>query len=322
MSSYLTELRALYQLHLKKRPVVLSHEINSRCNLKCSFCDYWRYERDELDTDEIFYLLEQAKSFGILFYNVWATEPLLRKDLPDILEHAHKLGMTTSLITNGLLLENRIDELDHLDYLSISLDSIKSLEEIRGIRFNTVLPGIIKARDKLNKEILINCVLSKKNLEDVEDLVKLAKDLGMKISFEPIHKIESIDSTDWSTLDIKKNNKYQRVIDKLILMKKKGYPIINSITYLELVKNMSTDYKCHASDIILNVTSNGTVEHCRLKKTKLGDISSSLEHIWNNSKAIRNDVTSNCSGCLFFGYVENSLLYNFKPEVIKNYEWM
>ncbi|WP_245527545.1 radical SAM protein [Methanosalsum zhilinae] len=321
-SSPLFYLKTLWQLHIRKRPVVLSHGINSSCNLRCSFCDYWMEERDEMSTEEIFDLLREARSFGILFYNAWTTEPLLREDLPEILEYAHQLGMITSLITNGKLLEERIDDLEHLDYLSVSVDGIRTHKQIRGLDFAAILPGIVKARDKFHKKILINCVISNKNLTDIEDLVKLVQDLNLKISFEPVHEFKSIDKKTWEEFGIDNRQEYEKIVDRLIEMKKEGYPIINSITYLSMVKNLDLNYRCHASDIILNVTSDGEVEHCRVRKKSIGNIREGITNIWDRSDNTRKHLTSSCEGCLFFGYVENSLLYEFRPEVIKNYEWM
>ena len=42
-----------------------------------------------------------------------------------------KLGMITSMVTNGKLLYERAEELGDVDYLSVSVDGIKSYKEIR-----------------------------------------------------------------------------------------------------------------------------------------------------------------------------------------------
>ncbi len=150
--------KALWQLRVRKRPFVLSHGINARCNLRCKFCEYWKEEGAEMETGEIFSLLDEARSFGIGVYNAWTAEPLLRKDLPEILKHAHDLGMMTSLITNGKLLKKRIPDLSDLDYLSVSLDGIKTFREIRGFEFDGVLDGIIEAKEA-GHSILLTCVI-------------------------------------------------------------------------------------------------------------------------------------------------------------------
>ncbi|MCK9587601.1 radical SAM protein, partial [Methanothrix soehngenii] len=103
--------RALWQMRIRKRPYVLSHGVNARCNLRCSFCQYWREPGGEMTKKEIFRMLDEASSFGIGVYNAWTVEPLLREDLPQILRHAKSQGLITSLVTNGLLLAKRADEL-------------------------------------------------------------------------------------------------------------------------------------------------------------------------------------------------------------------
>ena len=110
--------KALWQMRIKRRPFVLSHGINARCNLSCSFCEYWRRPGKEMSMQEIFRMLEEASSFGIGVYNAWTVEPLLREDLPEILSYAKSQGLITSLITNGRLLARRAKELPYLDYLA------------------------------------------------------------------------------------------------------------------------------------------------------------------------------------------------------------
>jgi len=314
--------KALWQLRVRKRPFVLSHAINSRCNMQCRFCEYWKEGGDEMSTEEIFRLLEDARSFGIRVYNAWTTEPLLRDDLPQILDYAHSLGMMTSLITNGKLLYKRADELKHLDYLSVSVDGTDSYKEIRGIDFSEILPGIKKAKEGRKNPMLLNCVISGKNLDDIEDLIHLADELNVKISFEPLYEFGGIGKTVWDEFGIRDMEKYSKTVERIIEMKKQGYPIINSKTYLTMVKNRRPNYRCHASDIILNVTADGTVENCRVRREKLGNVQDGIRNVWISSKKKRKTISRECEGCLFFGYVENSLMYDFTPEVMLHYDWM
>ena len=314
-------LRALWQLRVRKRPFVLSHGINARCNLQCRFCEYWKEHGDEMETGEIFNLLDAARSFGIRVYNAWTAEPLMRKDLSEILEHAHGLGMVTSLITNGKLLKKRIPDLSDLDYLSISVDGIKTFKEIRGIDFDCVLDGIIAAKEAGHK-ILLNCVISGGNLDEIRNLVYLARDLGVRISFEPIHEFSGIEQSVWDEIGIRDTGKYERAVDQIIGLKKNGFPIINSFTYLKMIRSLKPDFRCHAGDLILHVTADGKIENCRVCRTYLGDVSEGIANVWKSSEGLRKRASETCGGCLFFGYVENSMLYDFNREVIAHYEWM
>jgi len=326
-SSLLFAVKAMWQLHVRKRPFVLSHGINARCNMQCKFCDYWKQDvsdGSEMSTQEIFDLLDEAYAFGIRIYNAWTTEPLLRKDLPEILRYARNLGMVTFLITNGKLLESRVDDLCDLDYLSVSVDGISSYEKIRGMEFGHLLAAIKAARGKMKNPILLNCVISRLNLDDIEELVHMARELDVRISFEPLNESESIDRTVWDEIGIRDVDldKYRQTVGRIIEMKKEGYPIINSKTYLKMVRDMKPAYRCHASDMILNVTSDGVIENCRLCRKPLGNVEDGIGRVWESSKDMRREIVEGCDGCLFFGYAEGSLLYDFKPEVILHYEWI
>jgi len=274
-----------------------------------------------MGTDAIFGMLEEARDFGIGVYNAWTAEPLLRSDLPEILHHAKGLGIITSLITNGKLLSQRAHELEDLDYLSVSVDGIESYKEIRGVELGPVIEGI-KAAQEMGHQILMNCVISRKNLHELGDLVNLAKDLGVLISFEPLNQSREIDDVVWDDMGIRDWAAYKVALDDLIDMKKGGFPIINSLTYLRMVRDRDFSFRCHASDIVLHVASDGTITSCRVQKEPLGHVSQGLSNVWASSQEKRKRIVSGCEGCLFFGYVENSLLYDFRPEVLAHYEWM
>lgn len=320
--------RALWQIRVRKRPFVLSHGVNARCNMRCKFCEYWKKTGEEPTKEEIFKLLNDAREFGIGVYNAWTVEPLLRKDLPQIMAYAKRIGLITSMVTNGKLLYERAEELGDVDYLSVSVDGIDSYKEIRRMDFETLLKGLKKAIKvrKLQKKknpILMNCVLTGKNLDDIETLILLAKKLGVKVSFEPVHEFPGISDEIWNDIGIRNKEKFHCTVDHIIGLKKQGYPIINSKTYLKMVRDGKMDYKCRASGIIMNVTHDGTLETCRVHNESLGNVIwDGFESVWKNSEEHRKEIVENCSGCLFFGYTENSLMQSFNPEVLMHYEWM
>ena len=313
--------RALWQMRIKKRPFVLSHGISARCNMSCRFCEYWKTPGKEMSTPQVYKMLDEAQDFGIGVYNAWTVEPLLREDLPDILGHAKSLDLTTSLITNGLLLKKRVKDLDNLDLLSVSVDGIKSYRELRGVDLDIIIEGIRTAQ-KAGHEILMNCVISGRNLSELEDLVHLAESLGCWISFEPMHESSGIDDSVWKHMAIRDVSAYEKAVKRLIELKKSGSPIINSLTYLEMILDLEPRFKCHAADIILHVASDGTAGTCRVHQEPLGNVCNGLARTWEASIKKRREIAGKCDGCLFFGYVENSLLYEFVPEVMMHYEWM
>lgn len=311
-------MRAVWQLRVRRRPFVLSHTVNTACNLRCSFCPHWRRRGREMSLGEIREMLDDAARFGIGAYNAWATEPLLREDIGEILRYARSVGMITSLVTNGILLRERLDDLESLNYLTVSVDGIESLREIRGIDLDEIMDGILEARRR-GIEVLMNCVVSDKNLGELASLVKLARRIDAWISFEPLHEF---DDADWDSLSIRDLERYRSAIGELIDLKSRGSPIINSITYLRMMQRRDPKFRCHAADLILHVSADGSVYLCRVHDEPLGHVSRGIANVWRESREMRKKISDGCSGCLFFGYAENSMLYDMVPEVVLHYEWM
>jgi len=107
-----TVARAIPQV-IQPEPREIYITLTAQCNLRCVGC---RYGRDfmpgsQLSWEHVRDLLDDAKQCGIKNIRLYGGEPLLHKDLPRIVEHAVKLGLTTYLTTNGILLKERFDDL-------------------------------------------------------------------------------------------------------------------------------------------------------------------------------------------------------------------
>lgn len=106
---------------------VLQVHPTRRCNLRCLHC--YSLSGPEVEATLELEVLNQAVSdaaqegYGVM--GVSGGEPLLYKPLPQLLEHAHGLGLITTVTSNGMLLAGRLDKLvGHLDLLAISLDGL------------------------------------------------------------------------------------------------------------------------------------------------------------------------------------------------------
>lgn len=327
MEFHLKALKGIFKAKLLAPvPLVLCHRVNYECNLRCIFCPFWRgkQKRKVLSKDRIADTISQAANMGAVMYNVWGTEPLLRQDLPSFLSTAKDNSMKVSLITNGLLLKNRLDEIsEHLDYLVVSLDGMrKTYRRIRGVdAFDQVVSGINDAVS-IGIKTGINCVICQYNLAEVEKLVELSKDIGVAITFEPVHPLEGVRGYEEYAVEGRKE--YKSVVNKIILLKKRGFKVANSYPYLRLMKNFNTinnDYRCRVGRFLMLLEPDGRVN---LPCSKFGCVGSiltmNLREIWNSPFADGNrERSSECSQCLFSGFVEASLLYDFKPSAMLNF---
>jgi MoaA/NifB/PqqE/SkfB family radical SAM enzyme len=335
--------KSAWQMKVRRRPVTISHSVNSGCNLRCAFCDEWKKDSKDPSFEDICKIIDLAADFGIGSYNAWSTEPLLRKDLPEIMKYAKSKGMKTFMITNGLLLKKRIHELKDVDYISVSVDGPTSTREIRGADYETIIEGIRCASEGgfLNQPLLMNCVISGKNLNEVADLLRFAKELGnVKMAVEPLYTFKRMGDTDWNDLIITDEQKpeFISLMNELIELKKQGYPLINSKTYLKQIRDGKLIRNCRVDRGILAVDHHNDLYNCRIHNKPLGNVieesvfdvsqedgeikKNGITKIWNRTKKERKEIIQNCEGCQFFGYAELTLMNNYNIESFYGYEWL
>lgn len=160
-----------------------------QCNLRCTYCmpkeafgaDFHFLPPDKLlSFDEIERLVTIFASLGVEKIRLTGGEPLLRKDLPSLIEKIVKIeGIhDISLTTNGILLGHYAEQLKNagLQRVNVSLDSLNQLHygKMNGRNFSVkrVLQSIEHAA-KIGLQIKINMVVQKGINEG--DIIPLAK---------------------------------------------------------------------------------------------------------------------------------------------------
>ena len=163
-----------------KTPLFCGHKLTYKCNLRCKMCPFWQKHSEDSSTKREKAILRQIYNSGACSVAFEGGEPLLRKDLVEILAFSRSLPLHTSLITNGTLLESRIDEIAQYinGALYVSLDGLeKTHDTIRGVNgcFRKAVRGITASREKV--PVTINTTIMADNIHEIEDLVRLAKEL-------------------------------------------------------------------------------------------------------------------------------------------------
>jgi|SRR5579862_9088518 len=169
--------------------------ITDRCNFRCVYCmpeqGFPAIPKSEsLTFEEMARLISIAAGLGITKVRLTGGEPLLRKELPELVrEIASFPGIEDiSCTTNGFLLEELACRLSRagLHRVNISLDTLKPerfIEIARRGSLDRVLAGIEAAFDAGLKPVKINCVLMKGvNEDEVADFARLtlARDLHVR----------------------------------------------------------------------------------------------------------------------------------------------
>src|SRR5256886_4051997 len=170
------------------KPLWLLAELTYRCPLQCPYCSNPlefagpRFKR-ELSTEEWCRVFRDAKALGVLQLGLSGGEPTLRSDLEELVHTAHELRLYTSLITSAYrLTRDRLAALRQagLDHVQISIQGADA-------ELSDEIAGTASYRDKiaayhytreLGFPLTVNVVLHRRNLHQVEALIRLAESLG------------------------------------------------------------------------------------------------------------------------------------------------
>ena len=168
--------------------------VTDRCNFRCTYCmpaeifdnDFPFLSRSEiLSYEEIRRLAQISTKLGVEKIRITGGEPLLRKDLPELIKMLRKIDgvKDIALTTNGTLLPQMAKPLHEagLNRLTLSLDSLndKTFGEINGrnVNVSTVLEGIAAAEKAGFESIKMNTVIMRGvNDSEIADMARHFKD--------------------------------------------------------------------------------------------------------------------------------------------------
>jgi len=168
------------------RPFALLAELTYRCPLHCPYCSNplnLDGYTDELTTGEWLRVLAEGRDLGVLQLHLSGGEPLLRRDLAEIVSAASGLGLYTNLITSALgLSARRAGQLRDagLDHVQISVQADEAVLSDRLAGTPSFERKLAAARlvKKLGWPLTLNVVLHRHNLERIEAILGLAESLG------------------------------------------------------------------------------------------------------------------------------------------------
>jgi radical SAM family uncharacterized protein len=298
-----------------KVPLFCGHKLTYNCNLRCKMCPFWKRSSKDSSIEQEKAILRQIYDSGVCAIAFEGGEPLLRDDLAEILAFSRSLPLHISLVTNGTLLESRIDEI--AQYINgvvyVSLDGLeKTHDAIRGVSgcFRKAVRGIMASRKKV--PVTINTTIMAENIHEIEDLVKLANELGVRISVAVAHEYCNVKAAAPASHEIKE------IAGKLAEMKKKGYPLINSPSYFKVIAK-EKNWMCKPWSLI-NVGPDGKlVLPCYVRNEYATSVSVFEKSIKTSISGFNWKEIQNCKSCTLHCYVEPSLVFSYDFQTYLNW---
>ncbi|MBM3808349.1 MAG: GTP 3',8-cyclase MoaA [Acidimicrobiia bacterium] len=200
-------------IDVHQRPLAnLRLSVTDRCNLRCQYCmpeeDYlWLPREDILQFEEMDRLVDHFLALGVAKVRLTGGEPLLRRDLPALIERLSGKAAIRDLAmtTNAVLLGPAVHDLKRagLHRLTISLDTLQRERFITLARFDElarVQAGIDAAVDVFPGFKIDSVVIRGVNDDEMIPLLEFAKARGAEIRF--IEYMDVGGATTWSRAQV------------------------------------------------------------------------------------------------------------------------
>ena len=294
-------------------PASIQLAMTEACPMRCVHCDLWKTKNQhlELDTKQWISVVDQLNSWlPHRHLHFTGGEPFLREDFLEVVGHAvNQCGFVVSANTSGVMLRE-----SHLEAVAAAgfnglIFSLDGMEERNGeIRGNpTVFARNLRHMEWLRHRMFITIatVILKQNLDQLSDLVRLAVHVGAAgIGFQPLFQnFGASPAEEWfNTSSIwPEADKAGRAIDEIIQLKEEGYPVLNTVSHLNLMKEYFASpvhlpqYHCLVGETNLAVSPYGEVRLC-YQMAPIGNVKdTTLENLWNGHEASQRRAT--IDGC-------------------------
>jgi MoaA/NifB/PqqE/SkfB family radical SAM enzyme len=175
-----------------ERPFQVLVQVTNRCNMKCSFCDFWPNgvpAAQELTTEDFARVADELAELGCFLVSIEGGEPFVR---PDLLEIVRAFGRkhVPVLYTNGWFLKDRDEARRFFDaglaHVGVSIDYPDAArhDAKRGLQgaWSRAVAAVEVFRDAAphgERNVHIMSVVMRSNQDDLERLLQLSARLGV-----------------------------------------------------------------------------------------------------------------------------------------------
>ena len=257
---------------------ILRISITQECNLKCPYChrEGESNPKDTMSVDEITKIIRASADLGIKKVKITGGEPLIRKDITDIIRAISKINsiQEISMTTNGTMLKDQADDLKKagLARLNIGCDSLSS--SILPKTVDRLKSNIIAAKNAGFNSIKLNMVvLNGVNDNSIKDMTEYSKQQNTTLQLIELIRTkenkEFFQKYFYSLENIEKELASKaESIETRPMHNRKRYNL-DGVT-IELVRPHKSEFCANCRT--LRITSDGKIKPCLMRNDNLLDI--------------------------------------------------
>ncbi|MCX8175736.1 MAG: radical SAM protein [Candidatus Bathyarchaeota archaeon] len=308
----------MFKSFLKGQRKIAVFALTTKCNCKCIMCGMWRQPPTSINLDNALKILRLLRENNFFIVYFTGGEPSLHENVVEIVKFSEKLGLLTSLTTNGTVSKDLLANLKAagLRLLSISLDHWKPevCEKIRGVKgiMQKQVKALLYAKS-LGLSVYALAYINPYLVED-DSIKKFVEycNLTLQVPVGFCYPTEAEVNSYKLYGEFNEDElrlKLRKTVLNILEMKKSGYMIMNSLTYLEDILNSQESSKpnfyCKGGEDVVYIDWYGNVYPCFLG----GRLFNLLED--SNPKFLKNVY---CAKCFINCFREVSLI----PQILKS----
>jgi len=295
-----------------RRPVMAGWAVTDRCNLRCMFCRWPSQESEELDTAAAQALIDDMAQSGVRLLVMSGGEPLL----PALVARAKAGRMVAGVNTNGILIPDRIGELDRVDNFQLSLDGPEQVnDELRGTGAYAATIKALEVLKSRGRKVKLNTTVTRALAGNLDALLEIGRRYETPFMFHPVSTVHAGD-IDLAGIRMP-DEELHDLFGKLIEAKKAGRMILNSAAGLNRLRGVPKRLppRCFAGRLTVNLTPAGGVVTCNQLRIGHEPIPATGD---NFLSAVRSLPDPECETCWCANPMEMNLLLSFDPGTIWN----
>lgn len=238
----------------RRKPLQTVLFISDRCNLRCKHCSVYQLKNPHNMTyEQVREHLLYSYNLGSRFVDFEGGETMIWRDgtrnINDLIDLAKEIGFFSATITTNAQLPFTGCRADSI---WVSLDGIEPYHEaVRGKgTFARLEQNIATAN---HKSLSVNMVVNTLNYESVDETIEYVRN-NPHIKSISINFHTPFPETEYLMIDRDLRN---RIIDRVIAYKKKGYPIMNSVSGLKKMKRNDFKRRCWVTNFVYPDGSHG-----------------------------------------------------------------
>ena len=309
---------------------IVNFLLTRRCNLKCSYCrisrDYDRpdeypdlsyYQTNEVKFEKIINFLGKLKKHNpdvfVIFYG---GEPLLKLDLPQIINYCNTNKINYTIITNNSdrvqpMIKNLFNNTDYISGLTSSVDPVLFMPNQKGHIYKKSKQGfekLIKFKEKVN-DVVAEITVSKENQGYLYRLVEelTANGISSSITFIDIAKSDYYDFsniTDESFL-VQPTDQLKDILDSIYTSSHLNIHMKDQILLFADILPSNLDCKIEENMNNITVDADGSIRLCLRIRSVITPTLYNIENVFlddyslnlNLKKCIGEDKKTYCKKC-------------------------